>query len=113
MNVALKWIKALGLAGLLITILFQGLQLKASQAKQATLNEQLNKAKADNQSNLITIGILKGEAEQTNKLLVQRKRQQIQAEEKLNADMATLKAQLANIDCHIPDAVTRRLREPY
>ncbi|EKO3922795.1 hypothetical protein GCS56_000012 [Vibrio metschnikovii] len=113
MNAAWNWIKALGLAGLLITILFQGLQLKASQAKQATLNEQLNKAKADNQSNLTVIDLLKNEAQQANQLLVKRQRQQRQAEEKLNADMAKLKAQLENIDCHIPDAVTQRLREPY
>ncbi|OXX22065.1 hypothetical protein [Vibrio sp. V08_P9A1T1] len=113
MLAAWKWIKTLSVAALLVAVWVLWLKLDASQIKQKALNEQLTKAQADNQSNLKTIGILKGEAEQTNQLLVQRKRQQIQAEEKLNADMATLKAQLANVECHIPSTVTDRLREPY
>lgn len=39
MNAAWHWIKAIGLAALLITILVLGLQLKASQAEQITLSE--------------------------------------------------------------------------
>lgn len=110
---AWKWIKYLGVAALLVAVWVLWLKLDASQLKQTALSEKLSQAQADNQSNLATIATLEGEAEQTNKLLVQRKRQQIQAEEKLNADMATLKAQLANVECHIPSAVTDRLREPY
>ncbi|CAH8187783.1 hypothetical protein VAEKB19_1180001 [Vibrio aestuarianus] len=44
---------------------------------------------------------------------MQRKRQQIQTEEKLNEDMEALKAKLANVQCSIPSDVTDRLREPY
>lgn len=113
MLAAWKWIKYLGVAALLVAVWVLWLKLDASQIKQAALNEQLTKAQADNQSNLTTIEILKGESEQANNLLVQRQREHIAAEGKLNADMATLKAQLANVECHIPSAVTDRLREPY
>ncbi|MCG3724699.1 hypothetical protein [Vibrio cincinnatiensis] len=113
MNVAWKWIKALGVAALLIAVWVLWLKLDASQLKQTALSDKLSQAQADNQSNLTVISELEKEAKQANELLVKRKRQQIQAEEKLNAEMATIKAQLANVECHIPDAVTQRLREPY
>jgi hypothetical protein len=113
MPAAWPWIKWGAFAALIVTIWLLWLTLDASQLEQTMLNEQLSQARADNQTNLTAIELLKGDAEQANQLLVQRKRDQKQAEEKLNADMATLKAKLAGIECHIPSDVTDRLREPY
>ncbi|ELJ8475381.1 TPA: hypothetical protein NVD24_002498 [Vibrio cholerae] len=113
MNAAWHWIKAIGLAALLITILVLGLQLKASQAEQIMLSEKLSQAQAANQSNLTTIATLKGEAAEHNALMVKRQQERNQSEAKLNDDIAKLKAQMAGIECHIPDAVSQRLREPY
>ncbi|MEJ3672444.1 hypothetical protein WFH35_09430 [Vibrio vulnificus] len=113
MSAAWNGIKAFGLAALLLTILVLGLQLKASQAEKNTLTQKLSQAQADNQSNLTTIATLKGEAAEHNALMVKRQQERNQSEAKLNDDIAQLKAQMAGIDCHIPDAVTQRLREPY
>ncbi|EKO3388722.1 hypothetical protein OMA37_000485 [Vibrio fluvialis] len=113
MLAAWKWIKWGALAALLVTVRVLWLKLDASQLEQEALSGKLAKAKADNQTHLTTIEILKGESEQANSLLVRRQREHIAAEEKLNADMAALKAELANVQCSIPDSVTDRLREPY
>ncbi|CAH8216807.1 conserved hypothetical protein [Vibrio aestuarianus] len=113
MLAAWKWAKYLSVAALLVAVWVLWLKLDASQIKQTALSEKLAQAQAANQSNLETIVLLKGEAEQANQLLVQRKRQQIQTEEKLNEDMEALKAKLANVQCSIPSDVTDRLREPY
>ncbi|WP_052193072.1 hypothetical protein [Vibrio fluvialis] len=113
MLAAWKWIKWGALAALLVTVRVLWLKLDASQLEQEALSDKLAKAKADNQTHLTTIEILKGESEQANSLLVRRQREHIAAEEKLNADMAALKAELANVQCSIPDSVTDRLREPY
>ncbi|MBE4578343.1 hypothetical protein BOO30_00070 [Vibrio navarrensis] len=113
MNAAWNWIKALGLASLLLTILVLGLQLKASQAEKNTLTQKLSKAQTDNQNNLTTIATLKGEAAEHNALMVKRQQERNQSEATLREHIAQLKAQMAGIECHIPDAVTQRLREPY
>ncbi|HFQ5311471.1 TPA: hypothetical protein ACGVA1_001320 [Vibrio vulnificus] len=113
MSAAWNGIKAFGLAALLLTILVLGLQLKASQAEQITLSEKLSQAQADNQSNLTTIATLKGEAAEHNALMVKRQQERNQSEATLREHIAQLKAQMAGIECHIPDAVTQRLREPY
>ncbi|EOG9061495.1 hypothetical protein ACLK5F_002260 [Vibrio fluvialis] len=110
---AWKWIKWGALAALLVTVWVLWLKLDASQLEQKALSDKLAKAKADNQTHLTTIEVLKGESEQANSLLVRRQREHIAAEEKLNADMAALKAELANVQCSIPDSVIDRLREPY
>ncbi|ENH4361566.1 hypothetical protein ABV540_001387 [Vibrio fluvialis] len=113
MLAAWKWIKWSALAALLVTVWVLWLKLDASQLEQKALSDKLAKAKADNQTHLTTIKILKGESEQANSLLVRRQREHIAAEEKNNADMAALKAELANVQCSIPGSVTDRLREPY
>ncbi|TOY93200.1 hypothetical protein [Vibrio fluvialis] len=113
MLAAWKWIKWGALAALLVTVWVLWLTLDASQLERKALSDKLAKAKADNQTHLTTIEILKGESEQANSLLVRRQREHIAAEEKRNADMAALKAELANVQCSIPGSVTDRLREPY
>ncbi|MBY8258643.1 hypothetical protein KW530_18095 [Vibrio fluvialis] len=113
MLAAWKWIKWGALAAMLVTVWVLWLKLGASQLEQKALSDKLAKAKADNQTNLTTIEILKSESEQANSLLVRRQREHIASEEKLNADMAALKAELANVQCSIPGSVTDRLREPY
>ncbi len=113
MLAAWQWIKWAIVAVLVVTIVLLKLRLDTAKAEQATLSEKLTKAKADNQTNLTTIEFLKGESEQANSLLIQRQREHIAAEGKLNADMAALNAELANVQCSIPRSVTDRLREPY
>ncbi|ELA7830507.1 hypothetical protein Q6U52_000664 [Vibrio alginolyticus] len=113
MIAAWKWIKWIGIAVLVMTIAVLKLQLHTVKAEKTTLSEKLTKAEADNQINLTTIEFLKGESEQANNMLVQRQRQHIAAKEKLNADLAALKTELANVQCHIPATVTDRLRDPY
>ncbi|MBY7898719.1 hypothetical protein KW478_19690 [Vibrio fluvialis] len=113
MLAAWKWIKWGALAALLVTVWVLWLKLDASQLEQTSLSDKLAKAKVDNQTHLTTIEILKSESEQANSLLVRRQREHIAAEEKLNADMAALKAELANVQCSIPGSITDRLREPY
>ncbi|ELK3677234.1 hypothetical protein Q7140_001698 [Vibrio fluvialis] len=113
MLAAWKWIKWGALAALLVTVWVLWLKLDASQLEQKALSDNLAKAKADNQTHLTTIEVLKGESDQANSLLVRRQREHIAAEEKRNADMAVLKAELANVQCSITGSVTDRLREPY
>lgn len=113
MNAAWKWIKGVGLAVLLLTIFVQGYRLNISEAEKSTLTQKLSKARTDNQTNLITIDILKEEAAEHNKLMVRRQQERNQREAKLRDDIAKIKTQMAGIECHIPDGVTERLREPY
>ncbi|ENY8010267.1 hypothetical protein ACF1UB_001253 [Vibrio fluvialis] len=70
------------MAALLVTVWVLWLKLDASQLEQKALSDKLAKAKADNQTHLTTIKILKGESEQANSLLVRRQREHIAAEEK-------------------------------
>jgi len=107
------WIKWFGLAGLFFVITVLWLKLSTSQAQQLLLTERLSQSRANNQSNLTVIDVLKNEAQKNNKLLVKRQRKQTESEEMLNAEITGLKAQLSHIQCAIPDDVTQRLRRPY
>lgn len=113
MLAAWKWIKLLAVGTLCITVWVLWLKLDASQLKQVALAEKLNRAKADNVTNLSVINTLQSDADKTNQLFVRRKQEQIEAEGKLNAEMDKLKKEMESIDCHIPADVTERLREPY
>ena len=113
MFAAWKWIKWLGLASLVVTVLVLGLKLQVSQNELARVSEQLEKANSDNQTNLNTIATLKGDAARQNALMVQRQRDRIHSEAKLREDISFLTDQLQDIECHVPAAVTERLREPY
>jgi hypothetical protein len=113
MLAALKWSKWLGVAALLITIGALWLTLDASRSSQFVLNEKLKRANEHNAANIIAIETLTDSAERANQLLVTRRQQQLKEQGKLDDDIAELKRQLENVECHIPSSVTDRLREPY
>ncbi|MDC0611893.1 hypothetical protein OAP63_14270 [Vibrio sp.] len=113
MIAAWKWIKWAGLAGLVVVIVVLWLSLDISKTKRLSLQDDLQQAQADNQSNLITIATLKNDAQANNELLVKRQREQIEHEQTLNTEIDELKARLSTIQCVIPGDVTQRLREPY
>lgn len=113
MLAAWKWIKCSRLAGLVVVIVVLLLSLDISKTKRLSLQDDLQQAQEDNQSNLITIATLKHDVQANNELLVKRRREQIEHEQTLNTEIDELKARLSTIQCVIPDAVTQRLRQPY
>ncbi len=116
MLAAWKWVKVAVLALLLISLAAMWQTLQTREANINELSARLEKSSADNATNLATIDSLHDENSDINTLLVERKKAQDKAEGKLHADIAALKAALANDDCYQrpwPPDVTERLREPY
>ncbi|SHO57893.1 hypothetical protein [Vibrio quintilis] len=113
MLAALKWIKYLAVAGMLVTIAVLALLLTNSNAQITALNTQLAQAVSDNQTNLKTIETLKDNAQSTNQLLVQRQLRHQQQQRELTDEIKTLRTKMATVDCVIPADVTARLRKPY
>ena len=113
MLAAWKWIKWIGLGLLIITVVVTGFALKASNADKTRLNEKLNQAKEDNQSNLKTIATLSQDNAEANQILVDRQRQHQLERGRLNADMEQFRKAMEGVECVVPRDITERLREPY
>ena len=105
-----KWLVG---AGLVVAVVIMWLVLKASNAENTNLSQQLKAEQEANAVNQLTISSLKHDQTYMNDLLVQRKRAEQQGKRKLHEQMEQLEKQMANTECHIPADVTNSLRQPY
>lgn len=112
----MKWGKWALVIGVIVAMVSMWLMLKASKAEQLALSARLKNALSANQVSQATIDTLSDENSQINLLLVERTRKHNKVEGKLNADIKTLRTELANYECYQqpwPSDVIDRLREPY
>lgn len=113
---SMKWGKWALLVGVFVAMVSMWLMLKASKAEQMALNGRLENALSANQVSQASINTLTDEKNQVNQLLVDRARKYNKVEGKLNADIKTLRTELAGYECYQqpwPSDVIDRLREPY
>ncbi|MEZ9233244.1 hypothetical protein AB4259_19410 [Vibrio amylolyticus] len=111
-----KWTKRIkwGVFALIFAALVvMWIQLEASDAKRETAEQKLASALAANLVSQASIDTLTFDNEYINRLLIDRKRQNIKAKKVLRDEMEQLKADMANISCTIPSDVTERLQQPY
>lgn len=108
-----RWmIGLLGLAALGV----MAAMLSSSYAHNALMQEKLSHVESSNQANLVTIATLMSDEYETQRRLKERQHSHQVQQDKLNEDIKTLKALLEKDNCYQrpwPDAVTKRLREPY
>lgn len=96
-----------------VLVVGMGIQIKTLSTKNDKLITKLAHSELQSGMQANIIDQLTQDREYINQLLTERAKRSAKEKEKLRDTIKSLKADMRNIECSIPESVTLKLRKPY